>query len=169
MSRTRSPASRRLIQVLASTAAVLALTGCLGGAPRPLGAIDAMLERSGPTQNPSLAGGWLAVIVRRGGRDQVQLVDIERLAPVPLPGLNRPDALPLAVSVDQRGDRLALVRAIGGRTDVVLYRRRLGSLEPIPLQPSGVAGQVSLSADGRHLAVEVRRDGLRQVDLIRLP
>jgi hypothetical protein len=128
-----------------------------------------MLENSGPARNPSLAGRWLALIVRRGGRDQIQLVDIEQRRPVPLMGLNRPDALPLAVSVDLRGDRLAVVRTIGGRTDVVLYRRRLGSLEPIPIQPGGVPAQVSLSADGRRLAVEVSRDGLRQVDLITLP
>jgi hypothetical protein len=132
-------------------------------------AIDRQLQQAGPAHDPSLGGRWLALIVRRGGRDQIQLIDIERPAPVPLPGLNRPDALPLAVSVDQRAERLALVRTIGGRTEVVLYRRRLGSLEPIPLRPTGVPGQVSLSADGRLLAVQVSRDGLRQVDLIRLP
>jgi hypothetical protein len=37
------------------------------------------------------------------------------------------------------------------------------------MQPAGVPRRVSLRADGGELAVEVSRDGLWQVDLVRLP
>jgi hypothetical protein len=86
-----------------------------------------------------------------------------------LPGLNRPDAQPLSLSVDQRGERLALVRQLEGRTELLLYRRSLQSLQRIPIEPAGVPRLVSLSADGRVLAVQVSRGGLWQVDLIELP
>ena len=73
------------------------------------------------------------------------------------------------MTTDARGDRLAVVRHRQGRTEVVLYRRNLASIEPIPLQPDGVPRRVNLDPEGRTLAVEVSRDGLWQIDLITLP
>jgi len=99
----------------------------------------------------------------------VVLVDLERQQPLPLPGLNRADAQPLSVSVDGAGDRIALVRQLEGRTELVLYRRSLQSLQPIAMVPSGVPRQVQLQADGRQMAVQVSRAGLWQVDLVKIP
>jgi hypothetical protein len=137
--------------------------------PRPLGSLDRRLDRLGVGRSPALAGRWLALLAERGGRRQVVLVDVERERPLPLPGLNRPDALPLSVAVDANGGRLAVVRQIGERTELVLYRRSLGTIERIPMRPPAVPRRVSLRADGRELAVEVSREGRPQVDLIRLP
>jgi hypothetical protein len=145
------------------------LAGCLGPMPQPLPGLNNRLESIGSSRSPALAGRWLALIGGRDGREQVQLVDLERQLPVPLPGLNRPDAQPIAVSVDAAGDRLALVRQLEGRTELVLYRRGLMALEPIAMQPPGVPRRVSLRADGRELAVEVSRSGVWQVDLIQVP
>jgi len=149
--------------------AVMALASCSAGVPSPMAGLDRQVNQAGSSRSPALAGRWLAFIATRGGREQVVLVDVERQAPVPLTGLNRPDAQPLTVSVDQGGNRLAVVRRIGGRTELVLYRRNLSSLEPIVMAPAGVPGLAALSADGRELAVQVSRGGLWQVDLIRLP
>lgn len=154
---------------LSATALALLLGGCLGAMPVPLAGLDRRLAEAGSSRAPALAGRWLALIGGRGGREQVQLVDLERGLPVPLPGLNRPDAQPLAVGVDGAGERLALVRQREGRTELVLYRRSLMALETVPMQPAGVPRRLSLRADGRELAVEVSRDGLWQIDLIRLP
>ncbi|WP_254965366.1 MULTISPECIES: hypothetical protein [unclassified Cyanobium] len=147
----------------------LLLAGCLAPLPQPLVGLNQRLEAAGPARAPSLSGDWLALIVSRDGRDRVQLVDLKRQQPVPLPGLERPDAQPLSVAVDGRGERLALVRQLEGRTELVLYRRNLMALQPVPLQPPGVPRRVSLRADGRELAVEVSRQGQWQVDLIALP
>jgi len=149
--------------------AVLGLIGCMGGMPVPMGALDRQLEQAGASRAPALSGRWLALIGSRGGRDQVLLVDVEGQRPVPLPGLNRPDAFPLSVAVDSSGERLAVVRQIGGRTELVLHRRSFRSTEPIPMDPAGVPRRIALRADGRELAVEVSRDGRWQVDLIRIP
>jgi len=147
----------------------LLLGGCLAPQPRPLVGLNQRLEAAGPARSPSLAGDWLALIVSTGGRDRVELVDLRRQQPVPLPGLERPDAQPISVAVEARGERLALVRQLEGRTELVLYRRNLMALQTVPLQPPGVPRRVALRADGRELAVEVSRQGQWQVDLIEVP
>ncbi|MFM7315191.1 MAG: TolB family protein [Cyanobium sp.] len=148
---------------------LLPLAGCMGEMARPLPELDHALEQAGNGRAPSLGEMVLALISGRGGREQVVLVDLRTRLPVPLPGLNRPDAQPLSVSTDARGEKLALVRHRQGRTELVLYRRSLASVEQVPLQPDGVPRRVSLDPEGRSLAVEVSRDGLWQLDLITLP
>jgi hypothetical protein len=167
----RALAGRRRLAGRSVTAAALAwlVTACAADMPRPLAGLDRQLDQAGAGSSPSLAGRWLALIAARGERQEVVLVDVEGQGPVPLGGLNRPDAQPLAVSVDAGGERLAVVRQLEGRTELVLYRRRAQAVERIPMQPAGVPRRVSLRADGRELAVEVSRDGLWQVDLVRLP
>ncbi|MFN7678007.1 MAG: hypothetical protein ACK5QW_05340 [Cyanobacteriota bacterium] len=96
-------------------------------------------------------------------------MDVDRQRPVPLPGLNRPDAQPLSVSVSAAGDRLVVVRQVEGRTELVLHRRSVMTNEPIPMVPAGVPRRAVLRADGREIAVEVSRQGVAQVDLIALP
>ena len=165
MSRPTSRHHTPGIPLMVSLGTALLLAAC-GGMPRPLAGLDQALTAAGPSRDPVLAGRWLALIAERGGRDQVQLIDVERGLPVPLAGLNRPDAQPVSVGLDAAGERLAVVRRLEGRTELVLYRRRFQSLEPIPMQPAGVPRRVSLQADGRQLAVEVSRGGVWQVDLI---
>ena len=158
------PLSLPLLLALAMT-----LAGCLPPQARPLLPINRRLEQNGSGREPALAGRWLALISGRDGREQVQLLDLEQGLLRPLPGLNRADAQPLSVSVDARGERLALVRQLGGRTELLLYRRSQGLLLQLPVEPAGVPRRVQLRADGRQLAVEVSRNGLWQVDLLNLP
>lgn len=157
------------VGALLSSALLLPLGGCMGPMPQPLGGLNRRLEAIGSSRAPALSDRWLALIGGRDGREQVLLVDLERQLPVPLPGLNRPDAQPLAVAVDARGEKLAVVRQLEGRTELVLYRRGLMALEPVAMEPPGVPRRISLRADGRELAVEVSRGGIWQVDLIDLP
>jgi len=165
---SRTPAGIAGLTSLSVALATL-LCACSGGL-RPLAAVNQQLARVGSSSNPALAGPWLALIVNRQGvRPQVQLIDLNRNAPVPLQGLNRADSLPLAVTVDQQGERLAVVRLRDDRTELVLYRRSLMASQTVPIEPAGVPRQLQLSADGRLLAVEVSRGGFWQVDLLELP
>lgn len=164
------PGRRGGLTRLALLAALpLVLAGCMGETARPLPELDRAIEQAGSGRAPSLGETVLALISGRGGREQVVLVDLRSRLPLPVPGLNRPDAQPLSVSSDARGERLALVRHRQGRTELVLYRRSLASLELIPLQPDGVPRRVAMDPEGRSLAVEVSRNGLWQIDLITLP
>ena len=151
------------------TGLALLLSSCMGPMPLPMGSLNRQLAQQGRLREPSLSGRWLALIANRQGRDQVDLLDVERQWPVPVPGLNRPNALPVSVSVDAAGERLAVVRQVEGRTELVLYRRALMSTETLPMVPPGVPRRAGLRADGREIAVEVSRQGVVQVDLIGIP
>ena len=156
-------------RLLSATLLAGLLSSCMGSMQLPIGPLNRQLESLGANRDPSLSGRWLALISGKGGREQVVLVDLERQQPLPLPGLNRADAQPVSVSVDSAGERIALVRQLEGRTELVLYRRSLQSLQPIAMVPSGVPRQVQLQADGRQMAVQVSRAGLWQVDLVQIP
>ena len=147
----------------------LLLGGCLDNGARPLIGLNLQLATTAVNRDPALSSNWLALIGGREGREQVRLVRLSQGAPVPLPGLNRPEARPVSVAVDQWGERLALIRELEGRSELVLYRRSLQSLQRIPIEPAGVPHRLAFSADGRVLAVEVGRGGLSQVDLLELP
>lgn len=148
----------------------LLLSGCGSNLlPIPLTGLNRQLEQAGGHHDPALGDGWLSAIQQRGGRQQVVLIDLKQQLPVPLPGLNRPDALPISISVDARGERLVLLRQLEGRAEVVLYRRSLMSLQPIGMGPGAIPTAVQLRADGRQLAVQVSRNGQWQIDLIDLP
>ena len=111
---------------------------------------------------------WLVSIASRNGRERIELVDLSSRQPVPLPGLNQADAQPVSVSVSADGNRIALVRRRNGQTELNLYRRNVGLLQQLPLEPAGFK-DVSLDGSGRLLAVQVSRGGRWDVDLIRLP
>ena len=106
--------------------------------------------------------------MHQGSRPEERRVDQSVIVAV-LPGLNRADSLPIAVSVSADGERLAVVEQRGGRTELILYRRAQAALQRLPIDPPGVPRAVSLDARGRRLAVQVSRDGRWQVDLIQLP
>ena len=148
----------------------LLLLGCSGPRPRPITDLNGRLRQNVDSRRePSLSQRWLATLSQRGGRERVELIDLTSRVPMPLPGLNRADAQPISVSVSNDGERLAVVQQRGDRTEVVLYRRGVGTVQRLPIEPPGVPRAVSLSADGRRLAVQVSRGGRWDVDRIRMP
>lgn len=170
MSPCRPLGPRNHRSALVLLALMLGLAGCLMDQPRPLDGLNRQLQGSGASsRNPSLSGRWLALITNRGNRDLIDLIDLENGRPLPVPGLNRPDAQPLEVSVDASGRRLAVIRQRDGRTELLLHRLEAQVSEPIEISPPGVPEHLALSADGRMLAVQVSRQGHSQIDLIRLP
>ncbi|AII48470.1 hypothetical protein KR52_04820 [Synechococcus sp. KORDI-52] len=146
------------------------VTGCSSPRPTPRPDLNGLLRQSvNSRRDPSLGGRWLASLGQRNGRERVELIDLRRRSPVPLPGLNRADAQPISVSVSADGQRLAVVQQREDRTELVLYRRDAGATQRLPLDPPGVPRSVSLDGSGRRLAVQVSRNGRWDVDLIRLP
>ncbi|EAQ68338.1 putative conserved secreted protein [Synechococcus sp. RS9909] len=149
---------------------ILTLSGCGGDSIRPLHSLNSRLAESAETRrDPSLGQGWLASLSSRGGRERLELIDLRNGQPVPVPGLNRADAQPISLSVSGDGERLALVHQRGDSTELMLYRRSVGILQRLELNPAGVPRAVSLDGPGRQLAVQVSRNGRWEVDLIQLP
>ena len=152
------------------TTTTFSLAGCSSDEIRPMNALNGSLERSSDARrDPSMAQGWLATLASKNGRERIELIDLRNGMPVPTPGLNRADAQPVSISLSGDGERLALVQQRDGRTELMLYRRSVGSLQRLELVPAGVPRQVSLDGNGSMLAVQVSRDGSWGVDLIRLP
>ena len=146
------------------------LVGCGPTGLRPERGISSALQRSSDSRRwPSMGNRWLASIASRNGRERVELVDLRNGQPVPLPGINQADAQPISVSVSADGSRIALIRSRDGRTELMFYRRGVGILQRLPVEPAGVPREVSLDGSGRLLAVQVSRQGRWDVDLIRLP
>ncbi|MGE4580875.1 MAG: hypothetical protein AAEC03_00830, partial [Synechococcus sp.] len=75
----------------------------------------------------------------------------------------------ISVALSADGERLAVVQQREGRTELLLYRRSVGTAQRLPLEPPGVPRAVSLNGNGRRLAVQVSRGGRWDIDLIRLP
>ena len=144
--------------------------GCGNSGLRPQPGISSALQRSADSRRwPSMGNRWLASIASQNGRERVELVDLRNGKPVPLPGINQADAQPISVSVSADGNRIALIRSRDGRTELTLYRRGVGALQRLPVEPAGVPREVSLDGAGRLLAVQVSRKGRWDIDLIRLP
>ncbi len=146
------------------------LMGCGGPRALPINDLNAVLRQTADARRePAMGVRWLASLNRRQGRERVDLIDLNSRRPVPVPGLNRGDALPISVSVSADGRRLAVVRQRANRTELVLYRRNSETVQTLPIDPPGVPRAVSLDAQGRQLAVQISRNGRWDVDLIRLP
>jgi len=124
----------------------------------------------GDQQEPALSGDGrlLAMVAERGGRRSVRLVERLSGRELPLQGLQRgqPHRSP---SLSWNGRYLALILQRDSRRDVVVLDRALGQLRPLPLPADRLPERLSLSPDGRRLAIEVLRQGQLDVELFRIP
>ena len=143
--------------------------GCASNDMRPMYGLNNFLFQSSNTlREPSLGSQWLVALVNYQGKDQIEMIDINRKKRIPLPGINRADSQPISVSVSANGERLALIRQRADQTELLIYRRKVASLQPIVLSPKGIPRRVSLDSSGRVLAVQVSRSGKWDVEVIRL-
>ena len=148
---------------------IFSLAGCLSSDMRPLpGLNDALFDSSNSYREPTLSTKYLVSLVNYNGKDKVEMIDRETRKRIPLPGLNRADSQPISISISSNGDRLALIRQRSDKTELLLYRRKVGTMQQIELIPKGIPRRVSLDSSGRLLAVQVSRDGRWDVEVIRL-
>ena len=146
------------------------LVACGREGLRPLQGINrSLLQSASSRRQPALGKRWLATLANHQGKERIELIDLRNRSPVLLPGLNRPDAQPISVSVSANGKRLALVRQRDDQTELLLYPRSMGTVHRLELSAKGIPRHVILDGEGRLLAVQVSRDGRWDVDLIRLP
>ena len=148
---------------------LLFLGGCLPGNIRSMPAFnEALFKFSSSYREPSLSNQWLVALTNSQGKDKIEMINIRSRTRVALPGINRADSQPISVSVSANGERLALIRQRADRTELFIYRRSVGTLQRIELNPKGIPRRVSLDSSGRVLAVQVSRDGRWDVEVIRL-
>lgn len=165
-SKTRMIAMSMIAMVMGS-----GLIGCSERTVKPMHEVNRALRQLATSQRaPVLGQDWLVTLINQRGREKIALIDLRNgRRPVPLPGLNRADSQPISVCVSADGEKLALVRQRENQTEVVFYRRSTALVQRLEINPRGVPRQVSMSGDGKQLAVQVSRDGRWDIDLIRLP
>ncbi len=145
------------------------LSSCSSGVPIPIQSINNSLLRSASSHRaPSLGTQWLGTLAIRNGRERIEMINLLNGRQIPLPGLNRPDAQPISVSVNANGERIAVIRQRGERTELLLYRRNVEAIQVLDIKPQGIPRHVSLNGTGRVLAVQVSREGRWDVDVIQL-
>ncbi len=143
--------------------------GCYQGDLKPLYGLNSiLLDLAKSNEEPSLGREWLVSLAVEKGKRKIQMIDIRSRRKIPLPGINRADAQPISVSVSANGNKLAFVRQIDGRTELMLYKRDSQILRRIEINPKGVPYRVSLDGKGKLLAVQISRKGKWDIDVIRL-
>ena len=129
---------------------------------------NSIFQSSNSFREPSLGSKWLVALANYQGKDKIEMIDIKSNQRVPLPGLNRADSQPVTVGISANGERLAVIRQRADRTELLIYRRKVGSLQQIELNPKGIPRRVSLDSSGKILAVQVSREGRWNIEVIRL-
>ncbi len=148
---------------------LVGLTGCMRAGIRPMNGLnEAISQFSNSYREPSLGSQWLVSLANYQGKDKIEMIDVRNRRRVALPGLNRADSQPISVSVSANGSRLAIVRQRADQTELLIYRRTVGTLQRIELTPKGIPRRVSIDSTGRVLAVQVSRDGKWDIEVIRL-
>ena len=124
----------------------------------------------GDQQEPALSGNGrlLAMVAERSGRRVVRLVERNRGQELPLKGLQwgMPHRSP---SLSWNGRYLALILQRGERGEIVVLDRALGLLRPLPLPGDRLPQALSMSPDGKRLAVQLLHRGQQDVELFQLP
>ncbi len=154
---------------MSSVLCLLLLNACGSLVMRPIYNLNGIIFKSSTSyREPNLGTEWLATLVSKNGKEKIELIDLRSRRVVSLPGINSSDSQPISVSVSANGEKLAFIRQRAGQTEVLIYRRKLGTLQRLEITPKGVPRRVTLDASGRVLAVQVSRGGNWQVDVIRL-
>ncbi len=148
---------------------VTILGGCSFGRTIYITGLDSkVFDNLKSYSQPSLANRWLATLVTSNGRVVIELADLKNRKRIFLPGINTLDSEPISVSISANGDKLAFLRKRNDLVELILYRRRTGSLQRLRLNSNGVPSRVTVDGSGRVLAVQVFRNGKSEIDLIRL-
>lgn len=120
-------------------------------------------------EDPALSGSGqkLAVIVQQQGRPTVQLRDLRNGKILPLRHFSRhqPHSSP---SLSWNGRYLAVITQRGLRRQIVIEDRLSGRMLPLRLPGGQEPSRLSLSPDGRQLAVELINQGLWRVEVFDL-
>lgn len=107
-------------------------------------------------EQPALSGSgrYLALVSNRDGHRQLLLYDLEEQGFIPLPRLNRQDAIAETPSLSNNARYIVYVASGSGRPEIELYDRITQSAQVLTAGYRGWVRHPSISPDGRYIAFE---------------
>jgi Tol biopolymer transport system component len=145
-------ARSQVIQKGAIAVFLLLLTAC----EQPLLPTSSELESRFNTEQPALSGDgrFLAFVSNREGSRSIWLYDRREKRFIPLPRLNRRDAIAESPSLSYTGRYIAYLASDTARPEIELYDRATQQTQVITIGYRGWFRNPKLSPDGRYIAFE---------------
>jgi Tol biopolymer transport system component len=141
---------------VASQVASLIVIVLLSACEQPLVPTSPDLESRFNDEQPALSGDgrFLAFVSNREGTRSIWLYDLRDRRFIPLPGLNRRDAIAESPSLSSTGRYLAYLASDTARPEIELYDRATQRTQIITIGHRGWFRNPKLSPDGRYIAFE---------------
>ena len=151
-------------------ALVICMTACSRKVLRPIYSTNSVIEGLAATsyREPYLSNDWLVMLVELNGRDKIQMINLKTRRKIFLPKLNSINGQFIDLAVNSSGKIISFIVERDDTPELFIYRRSIGNLERIGLKPNDIPIRVSINGLGNRLAIEVMRNEVSDIDLIRI-
>lgn len=140
------------------------LAACSSGSvPTSLGQLNSRYA----DEQPALSGDghFVAFVSNRDGSRGIQLYDLRRNQLVPLPGVNRRDAIAESPSLSYTGRYLVYLASDSARPEIEFYDRVTQQVQVLSIGYRGWIRHPSISPDGRYVVFESGNRGQWDIEL----
>jgi len=141
------------------------LTGC-EQSPTPTGPVA--LESRFNDEQPALSGDgrFLAFVSNRDGTRSILLYDLREKRYVPLPRLNRRDAIAEFPSLSYTGRYIVYMASDSARPEIEIYDRATQQVQILTGGYRGWFRNPKVSSDGRYIVFETSRRGQWDIEML---
>lgn len=143
----------------------IALTAC---SPTPAPSGPVALDSRYNDEQPALSGDgrFLAFVSNREGMRNILLYDLREQRYLPLPRLNRRDAIAEAPSLSYTGRYIAYMASDSARPEVELYDRATQQTKILTIGYRGWFRNPKISPDGRYIVFETSNRGQWDIEVL---
>jgi Tol biopolymer transport system component len=156
----------RIFRFCCALSLILGLTAC--GPNLFQGGEFSTLNSSFTDEQPGLSGDGrlVAFVSNRAGRQDLALYDLQAKQFIPLPRLNRANALVESPSLTRTGRYIVYLSSAQGRTEVELYDRITRRIQILTIRHRGLVRNPSISPDGRYVTFVTGRRGQWDIEVL---
>ncbi len=146
------------------------LLGCYGLTFREMYRINSFLQKSfNNIQYPTLGVNFLGISSNHNGKEKIDLLDLQTMRRISMPGINRFDSTPISLSISANGSKLAFITKRDDQVQAFIYFRKTAKLQRLYLSSKGIPRRITMDGLGILLAVELSRNGRNFVEFVKIP